>query len=793
MLSYILQTILFQLLFLICYDLFHKKDTFFNINRGYLLLTSAISLILPFIKVKTIQDNIPEQYIMELPTVFLNTTPAQASYVIKLKHTAESTSSMFDNINWWLVIYLVGVVFMLFRFLKRLIYLKKLRKTAIANITEKYIIYYLPNSRDAFSFWKTIYLGDSIDPKEKEQILTHELVHLEQLHTADHLWFEILKIIFWFNPLVYLYQTKITTLHEYIADFKSVSILGKKKYYQQLLAIVFDAKDIEFINQFFKKSLIKKRIQMLQKSKSKEIVKIKYLAVVPVLLAMVTFSSFSNKEVSKKFTNTLIQVQENDSIDTVLKKKFEKELSQMIINKASLEELRNKVSLRNKNGNISRESYIRSQVFMRHIVQQNISSKKNNNQLSAQEEEDAQQFLKQLNRSYDQFMKDNKNRPSTSDNNISSQKEVPFGQIDKVPAMQSCEDVVENTKRKQCVSEEINNFVNSNFNIDAIKPYAAQGINRIYARFKIDTTGAVANLQVRGSSKELENEARRVISLLPKMTPGEDDGEKVTVLYSFPIVFNIASSDESKPVSNNNLAVKDRITRFEDFTEEENECLNAASLSQKSLDNYLKITTDEREVIIHLVAIENDKVIRKAHIKKRNTYLLKNIPEDIYRIDISFGKEYEQQIINGICTGAFKKETIFEKGTDRLNFHSVRTNDGKIVLPSYSYSVESKKDKTDNSQEEEKVLTDQLSDIKGHSIEMGYYLITNIFKHDDYFRKGVKKLQQIGLQPQHFKNPKDGYIYVYLAKYNTLQDAKVKLKSAFDGQFDGDMYILKIK
>lgn len=86
-----------------------------------------------------------------------------------------------------------------------------------------------------------------------------------------------------------------------------------------------------------------------------------------------------------------------------------------------------------------------------------------------------------------------------------------------------------------------------------------------------------------------------------------------------------------------------------------------------------------------------------------------------------------------------------------------------------------------------------MSDIKGHSIEMGYYLITNIFKHDDYFRKGVKKLQQIGLQPQHFKNPKDGYIYVYLAKYNTLQDAKVKLKSGFDGQFDGDMYILKIK
>ncbi len=69
MIHYILQIIAFQLFFLLIYDLFLKKETFFNWNRGYLLITSMLSFILPSIKIKALQESIPKEFIINLPEV----------------------------------------------------------------------------------------------------------------------------------------------------------------------------------------------------------------------------------------------------------------------------------------------------------------------------------------------------------------------------------------------------------------------------------------------------------------------------------------------------------------------------------------------------------------------------------------------------------------------------------------------------------------------------------------------------------------------------------------------------
>jgi beta-lactamase regulating signal transducer with metallopeptidase domain len=78
-----------------------------------------------------------------------------------------------------------------------------------------------------------------------------------------------MRIVAWFNPLVYVYQNRISEVHEYIADAE-VAKTHKKEQYQLLLTQVFKTQYISFINPFFKSSLIKKRIVMLQKSKSKK-------------------------------------------------------------------------------------------------------------------------------------------------------------------------------------------------------------------------------------------------------------------------------------------------------------------------------------------------------------------------------------------------------------------------------------------------------------------------------------------------------------------------------------------
>ena len=74
MLHFILQTSAFQLFFLIIYDVFLKRETFFNWNRFYLIATASLSIVLPFIKVESFKDVVPQDYIISLPEIVLGQT-----------------------------------------------------------------------------------------------------------------------------------------------------------------------------------------------------------------------------------------------------------------------------------------------------------------------------------------------------------------------------------------------------------------------------------------------------------------------------------------------------------------------------------------------------------------------------------------------------------------------------------------------------------------------------------------------------------------------------------------------
>ena len=151
------------------------------------------------------------------------------------------------------------------------------------------------NSNLAFSFFRSIYMGDQILPKEHGNIIQHEMVHIRQGHSLDLLLFEVLRIVMWFNPLVYVYQSRIAELHEFIADVH-VAKKDKKEHYQILLSQVFQTQHISFVNQFFKTSLIKKRIVMLQRSRSKKIWQLKYLLLIPMILGMLIYTSVAQEK-----------------------------------------------------------------------------------------------------------------------------------------------------------------------------------------------------------------------------------------------------------------------------------------------------------------------------------------------------------------------------------------------------------------------------------------------------------------------------------------------------------------
>ncbi|WP_281846201.1 M56 family metallopeptidase [Olleya namhaensis] len=289
MMYYVFQTILFQLLFLVAYDLFLKKDTFFNYNRVYLLVTSVLSLVIPFVKIEGFNKIIPTSYMVALPEVLIGNTGQVASEASRFN--GDWLASVGAIANLYVLVSVVMLVFFLIKLIKIIRIIAVNPKTKEDGLT----IVTLKDSDSAFTFFNYVCLGDMLSADQIQHVLAHERSHANDKHTLDLLWFEVLKIGFWCNPLVYLYQNRISNLHEYIADHNAVKV-GKTEYYQQLLQQVFSVKNCAFINPFFKQSLIKKRIIMLQKSKSNQTQLIKYLLIIPMVLGMLVYSSCSNGE-----------------------------------------------------------------------------------------------------------------------------------------------------------------------------------------------------------------------------------------------------------------------------------------------------------------------------------------------------------------------------------------------------------------------------------------------------------------------------------------------------------------
>ena len=114
---------------------------------------------------------------------------------------------------------------------------------------------------------------------------------------------------------------------------------------------------------------------------------------------------------------------------------------------------------------------------------------------------------------------------------------VPDGVILKLPIYPGCENLVGNEAKRTCLVKEVSNFVVSRFNTTFIKDLTLKGRQQIYVIFKIDKTGNVIDIEAKAPHRSLEAEAIRVLSLLPKMTPGLQLGEPVIVPFSLPIAF----------------------------------------------------------------------------------------------------------------------------------------------------------------------------------------------------------------------------------------------------------------
>lgn len=264
---YLFQINIYLIVFYTFYRLLLAKETYFTLNRIYLICSGIFSLTIPFIKIDWFsKQEISQQIYVQVEQ--LN------QFVVQDNATA-AIASQFSWASLIMSVYLLGVFFFLIRFAIKLLAIKQMFK----NI-----------SGLAFSFWNKKAVSPNLP--EVATVNHHEDIHIKQLHTADVIFFELLGIITWFNPIIYLYKEAVKNIHEYLADEAAAKFQGDKEVYSMLLLNqAFGVNVNTLTNGFFKKSMIKKRIFMLYKERSRKMAILKYGIFVPLFAAALLLSS----------------------------------------------------------------------------------------------------------------------------------------------------------------------------------------------------------------------------------------------------------------------------------------------------------------------------------------------------------------------------------------------------------------------------------------------------------------------------------------------------------------------
>src|SRR5690606_24892530 len=298
---YLLKVNALLVVFWLFYRLFLRKETFYNSIRWYFISSLLFLFVLPLITyTKTV--------IIEQTSVF-NDSNWENSPLSEVM-TVQSQPSFWETINWQsvvlyalLAISICCVVKSLYQILKLYISIKKL---PVLNNSQ---IKVADHQQNIYSFYQWIVVPENkLSAADLEMILAHEKIHLNQKHTFDLIFIELVSAVFWFNPLVKKLQKDINTNLEFIVDEKMIALYDPVLYQKSLLNEHCNY-TLKYINAF-NTSDLKKRIIQLNTQKSKNMKKLKFLVAAPVLVTF--FALFQIEIVAQIQTIEVQEVSEND-------------------------------------------------------------------------------------------------------------------------------------------------------------------------------------------------------------------------------------------------------------------------------------------------------------------------------------------------------------------------------------------------------------------------------------------------------------------------------------------------
>ncbi|GEP93860.1 M56 family metallopeptidase [Chitinophaga cymbidii] len=262
----------------ILYGYYHmalRNNRFHQWNRYYVLLSTLLSLVVPLIRIPL--SFTPE----ETQGIYVYT-----SQVVTLREQVftPSAAQQATYVNWAVWLYGAIILFCLLRLCAGYFRILRLVYRSRVEFIKPYWLVLSEQIAAPFSFFKYIFWnsGMNADSTEGRQILQHEMVHLQEKHSTDKLFMEIITAICWINPFFHLFKRELTLVHEFIADKKAAQNGNAADYAQTILYMALQSGPNFSMTNSFSQHPIKRRIFMLTTSRQLRFSYLRRLMILPI-------------------------------------------------------------------------------------------------------------------------------------------------------------------------------------------------------------------------------------------------------------------------------------------------------------------------------------------------------------------------------------------------------------------------------------------------------------------------------------------------------------------------------
>lgn len=564
-----------------------RHTTFFQLNRFFLLGTFILSLLIPLLPWATV---LPWLYTNpESPAVYMLPVMSAAPENIQaLVQAAAPRTPVWQQVLWSM--YALGAFLFVFRLGLALWKLWAWRKQGQKEFYPEFCLVHTEKTAMPFSFFRWLYWPSQMEAGEPEsrQILEHEIAHIRQWHSLDLFIVEAVSALLWFHPLPRMYGIALRNVHEYLADKAALRKGSRKGYGRLLIRQALMGNTFPLVHNFSPAQL-KKRIKMMTTHQTRPGALLRYALLLPLpLLAGAWFAKrtpalpqetpatyVSSDSTPVKQLNSIVVVgygakkEQKDTIlptaevmpqfysDDCIGVTEEKEKQACSMN-ALMKHLGKTLVY----PELARQEKIEGMVVVSFVIDEagNATNVKVVKDIGGGCGTEAMRVV-ETTRWTPGF---NQGKPVKVEMKLpinfrlGQEKAAPTPQpapapapepsadaneifmvVEEMPVFSGCETIADPDEKKKCSDQKLFEFIAQNLKYP--KTARENGIEGIVVvEFIIDKTGAVTKAKIlKDVGAGCGEEALRVVSLMPKWTPGIQRGRQVSVALRLPVKFKV--------------------------------------------------------------------------------------------------------------------------------------------------------------------------------------------------------------------------------------------------------------